>query len=377
MSPRGNASVKRGKADDDDDFSSASPTRKRPKVKLPKDTFAAEEKPKANRKRAPQNRVCEYCGATETPIWRRGPHGKGTLCNRCGVKWMTGKIVLDEEGNLKYIGGAPQYAQRKQMRVMNRSGSSKKKSEGSSADDLTRSKQIPSTKPNQPIRPIPPIRAGLPSTYLNEAAELLSYERKKLLSDAIGHLSDDHIDEVVEIIKMRMPDLPTSQQPNDDEEEEIELDMDTIDQGTLQLLYTYVEKIGIIKDGRLEPSLLLGPENPLSGSYTPGFETNGLNTVGSQMGGIHVQSNTNPATHGAARAALGAAHLSGPRMGVFEGNGGLAGIDGRGSSEDRDTSEGSLRESGSLKDDDMSVGGDEEVEGEDRDDGDEEEGADL
>lgn len=30
---------------------------------------------------------CEFCSATSTPIWRRGPSGKGTLCNACGVKW--------------------------------------------------------------------------------------------------------------------------------------------------------------------------------------------------------------------------------------------------------------------------------------------------
>jgi len=32
-------------------------------------------------------RKCEFCGTMETPMWRRGPTGKGTLCNACGVKW--------------------------------------------------------------------------------------------------------------------------------------------------------------------------------------------------------------------------------------------------------------------------------------------------
>ncbi|KAI9505292.1 hypothetical protein BX070DRAFT_221840 [Coemansia spiralis] len=40
-----------------------------------------------------QNRVCKYCRCTETPIWRRGPSGAGTLCNACGVKWKLGKIL--------------------------------------------------------------------------------------------------------------------------------------------------------------------------------------------------------------------------------------------------------------------------------------------
>ncbi|PRP82544.1 hypothetical protein PROFUN_04849 [Planoprotostelium fungivorum] len=32
-------------------------------------------------------RLCEFCSASDTPMWRRGPSGKGTLCNACGVKW--------------------------------------------------------------------------------------------------------------------------------------------------------------------------------------------------------------------------------------------------------------------------------------------------
>ncbi|RKP14912.1 hypothetical protein BJ684DRAFT_14799 [Piptocephalis cylindrospora] len=36
---------------------------------------------------------CEHCGRTETPMWRKGPHGADTLCNACGVKWRQGKIL--------------------------------------------------------------------------------------------------------------------------------------------------------------------------------------------------------------------------------------------------------------------------------------------
>jgi len=32
-------------------------------------------------------RLCEFCNTGDTPMWRRGPSGKGTLCNACGVKW--------------------------------------------------------------------------------------------------------------------------------------------------------------------------------------------------------------------------------------------------------------------------------------------------
>ncbi|KAJ3301818.1 hypothetical protein HDV03_000285, partial [Kappamyces sp. JEL0829] len=39
-------------------------------------------------------RKCQYCGATETPQWRRGPGGKRTLCNACGVKWSSGRLHI-------------------------------------------------------------------------------------------------------------------------------------------------------------------------------------------------------------------------------------------------------------------------------------------
>lgn len=34
-------------------------------------------------------RACELCGATQTPMWRRGPSGKGSVCNACGVRWAS------------------------------------------------------------------------------------------------------------------------------------------------------------------------------------------------------------------------------------------------------------------------------------------------
>ncbi|KAJ2458192.1 hypothetical protein GGF42_002227 [Coemansia sp. RSA 2424] len=42
---------------------------------------------------AGHGRKCSYCGCNETPIWRRGPGGTGTLCNACGVRWKLGKIL--------------------------------------------------------------------------------------------------------------------------------------------------------------------------------------------------------------------------------------------------------------------------------------------
>jgi hypothetical protein len=31
--------------------------------------------------------VCSICKTRQTPMWRKGPAGKNTLCNRCGIKW--------------------------------------------------------------------------------------------------------------------------------------------------------------------------------------------------------------------------------------------------------------------------------------------------
>eukprot|EP01118_Nematostelium_gracile_P000661 TRINITY_DN10704_c0_g1_i1.p1 TRINITY_DN10704_c0_g1~~TRINITY_DN10704_c0_g1_i1.p1 ORF type:complete len:189 (+),score=28.86 TRINITY_DN10704_c0_g1_i1:212-778(+) len=30
---------------------------------------------------------CAICHTTNTPMWRKGPLGKNTLCNKCGIKW--------------------------------------------------------------------------------------------------------------------------------------------------------------------------------------------------------------------------------------------------------------------------------------------------
>jgi len=44
--------------------------------------------PSLNLKRSKKKiRICDFCGTSETPMWRKGPQGKGTLCNACGVKW--------------------------------------------------------------------------------------------------------------------------------------------------------------------------------------------------------------------------------------------------------------------------------------------------
>lgn len=46
-----------------------------------------EFKPSKNVTTKPKS-PCTYCNTTDSPTWRPGPCGAGTLCNTCGVKYM-------------------------------------------------------------------------------------------------------------------------------------------------------------------------------------------------------------------------------------------------------------------------------------------------
>ncbi|KAE9450638.1 hypothetical protein C3L33_17458, partial [Rhododendron williamsianum] len=44
--------------------------------------------------KAPEiGRRCKHCGADKTPQWRAGPMGPKTLCNACGVRYKSGRLV--------------------------------------------------------------------------------------------------------------------------------------------------------------------------------------------------------------------------------------------------------------------------------------------
>lgn len=42
---------------------------------------------------AAQPRRCSHCGVTKTPQWRAGPLGSKTLCNACGVRYKSGRLL--------------------------------------------------------------------------------------------------------------------------------------------------------------------------------------------------------------------------------------------------------------------------------------------
>lgn len=40
-----------------------------------------------------QPRRCSHCGVQKTPQWRAGPLGAKTLCNACGVRYKSGRLL--------------------------------------------------------------------------------------------------------------------------------------------------------------------------------------------------------------------------------------------------------------------------------------------
>ncbi|KAL5203668.1 hypothetical protein ABZP36_008539 [Zizania latifolia] len=47
---------------------------------------------KRNRQ-GPENRTCSHCHTSETPQWRMGPNGPGTLCNACGIRHKMDRLL--------------------------------------------------------------------------------------------------------------------------------------------------------------------------------------------------------------------------------------------------------------------------------------------
>ncbi|TKW40607.1 hypothetical protein SEVIR_1G257100v4 [Setaria viridis] len=41
----------------------------------------------------PGDRRCSHCGVQKTPQWRAGPEGAKTLCNACGVRYKSGRLL--------------------------------------------------------------------------------------------------------------------------------------------------------------------------------------------------------------------------------------------------------------------------------------------
>eukprot|EP01092_Planopodium_desertum_P010908 TRINITY_DN493_c0_g1_i1.p2 TRINITY_DN493_c0_g1~~TRINITY_DN493_c0_g1_i1.p2 ORF type:complete len:127 (-),score=5.84 TRINITY_DN493_c0_g1_i1:756-1136(-) len=44
---------------------------------------------------------CIWCGEQNSPVWRKGPDGKGQLCNACGLQHMRGHSKEEARRKLK------------------------------------------------------------------------------------------------------------------------------------------------------------------------------------------------------------------------------------------------------------------------------------
>ncbi|GJN07345.1 hypothetical protein PR202_ga25169 [Eleusine coracana subsp. coracana] len=65
--------------------------------KRPAAAAAASENNKPRQRNRQRQRACTHCSNTETPQWRAGPRGPGTLCNACGIRYKQQNGRLFEE----------------------------------------------------------------------------------------------------------------------------------------------------------------------------------------------------------------------------------------------------------------------------------------
>jgi hypothetical protein len=84
--------VKRAYHFDDDEESDFDEKPKKPSISRSAQVYV----PIAAQTTSNAGKKCQVCGTCETPQWRRGPSGKRTLCNACGVKWSTGRLKLSQ-----------------------------------------------------------------------------------------------------------------------------------------------------------------------------------------------------------------------------------------------------------------------------------------
>ncbi|KAG2278033.1 hypothetical protein Bca52824_060588 [Brassica carinata] len=55
--------------------------------------FTSEKPPSVNSGQQQPSRRCSHCGVQKTPQWRAGPMGAKTLCNACGVRYKSGRLL--------------------------------------------------------------------------------------------------------------------------------------------------------------------------------------------------------------------------------------------------------------------------------------------
>ncbi|KAJ3341429.1 hypothetical protein HDU93_004830 [Gonapodya sp. JEL0774] len=148
-----------------------------------------------------EGRVCEFCTATETPLWRAGPNGRNTLCNRCGVKWKAGRLLY-KNGVYTVIAKGPMQPPR----------------------------HAPMAKPKAPV--VPKLEFDIP------------YSDKKKLQQVIANADAESVRVAVDIIDRGMSRFrqPVRYLKAGDEEghgEEYEVDLEKVDGETLRELWEW------------------------------------------------------------------------------------------------------------------------------------------
>jgi len=68
-------------------------TDQKPLSPAPKTTASKKRESKQNDPELCSGRKCLHCGSEKTPQWRTGPLGPKTLCNACGVRYKSGRLV--------------------------------------------------------------------------------------------------------------------------------------------------------------------------------------------------------------------------------------------------------------------------------------------
>lgn len=83
-----------GSESESESYLTEKPAKKRLKKKNLTLLSGSSEKKKSPSQEEPTNvRKCMHCEITKTPQWREGPMGPKTLCNACGVRYRSGRLL--------------------------------------------------------------------------------------------------------------------------------------------------------------------------------------------------------------------------------------------------------------------------------------------
>lgn len=164
-------------------------------------------------------RVCLYCHTTTTPMWRRGPAGKSTLCNRCGVKWRSGRELVNPDGSI-----------------------------------------LPPPSPTSNSRPTKTSKQHSKTKSCDQdSIDRETYAQKRHLANmlSLDLLPQHHLAHVVTLIRASMPTIG--------EMEEIEVDFESMNAGLVRELYDYVTSVAGLKSNEDDLTLLPNPNDAFVG----------------------------------------------------------------------------------------------------------------